>query len=322
MTTAFEGLPLYDDLPLDASAPADSNWGVFGERDELGCLNFLSPEGVVAAAGLVRDGKVFRLDTRLGFNDPPFFGRAQVRHTIVKLGEVSHDDVIDNFNTQEGSQWDGLAHYGLASRRAFYNGVAPEEVRSGPGGRLSIHNWADKMVGRGVLIDVYGWRLKHGRAVDPLTDEVYTLEEIKAALSEQAGRITPGSMLLVRTGWLETLQALSVEERRTIAAQRMPPVIGLEPSREMAAWLWDNRVAALGVDNTSVEPLPMRRDAEGRSFHERALPMLGLPLGEIFVLAPLAEDCARDGRYEFMLVSCPLNLEGGVASPPNAVAIK
>jgi len=102
----------------------------------------------------------------------------------------------------------------------------------------------------------------------------------------------------------------------------MPPVIGLEPSREMAAWLWDNRVAALGVDNTSVEPLPMRRDAEGRSFHERALPMLGLPLGEIFVLAPLAEDCARDGRYEFMLVSCPLNLEGGVASPPNAVAIK
>lgn len=65
-----------------------------------------------------------------------------------------------------------------------------------------------------------------------------------------------------------------------------------------------------------------RRDAEGRSFHERALPMLGLPLGEIFVLAPLAEDCARDGRYEFMLVSCPLNLEGGVASPPNAVAIK
>jgi len=40
------------------------------------------------------------------------------------------------------------------------------------------------------------------------------------------------------------------------------------------------------------------------------------------MLAPLAEDCARDGRYEFMPVSCPRNLEGGVASPPDAVAIK
>ena len=50
--------------------------------------------------------------------------------------------------------------------------------------------------------------------------------------------------------------------------------------------------------------------------------LLGLPIGEQFNLEALAEDCAQDGRHEFMLVSCPLNLEGGIASPPNAVAIK
>jgi hypothetical protein len=50
--------------------------------------------------------------------------------------------------------------------------------------------------------------------------------------------------------------------------------------------------------------------------------LLGLPLGELFVLAPLAEDCARDRRYEFMVVSAPMVLEGGIATPPNAVAIK
>ena len=49
---------------------------------------------------------------------------------------------------------------------------------------------------------------------------------------------------------------------------------------------------------------------------------MGLPLGELFVLAPLAEDCARDKRYDFMVVSVPLHVEGGIASPPNAVAIK
>jgi hypothetical protein len=52
------------------------------------------------------------------------------------------------------------------------------------------------------------------------------------------------------------------------------------------------------------------------------LPLLGLPLGELFVLAPLAEDCALDRRYEFMVVSAPLHVEGGVATPPNAVVIK
>ena len=53
-----------------------------------------------------------------------------------------------------------------------------------------------------------------------------------------------------------------------------------------------------------------------------ALPLLGLSLGEQFNLEPLADDCAQDKRYEFMVVSVPLHLVGGYASPPNAVAIK
>ena len=56
--------------------------------------------------------------------------------------------------------------------------------------------------------------------------------------------------------------------------------------------------------------------------HYRTLSLLGLPLGEQFVLDPLAANCAEDKRYEFMLVSVPLHLVGGIASPPNAVAIK
>jgi hypothetical protein len=50
--------------------------------------------------------------------------------------------------------------------------------------------------------------------------------------------------------------------------------------------------------------------------------MLGLPLGELFFLDDLAADCAADGSYEFLLTSAPLNLPHGVASPPNALAIK
>jgi hypothetical protein len=96
-------------------------------------------------------------------------------------------------------------------------------------------------------------------------------------------------------------------------------------------------IAALGCDNPGVEIWPrgshlepdvaaeasqdMRRVHEVFA-HTVLLPMLGLPLGEMFFLDDLAADCAADGSYEFMFTSAPLNLPHGVASPPNALAIK
>jgi hypothetical protein len=47
-----------------------------------------------------------------------------------------------------------------------------------------------------------------------------------------------------------------------------------------------------------------------------------MPIGELWDLDALAADCASDGIYESMIVSNPLYVIGGVASPPNAVAIK
>jgi hypothetical protein len=96
---------------------------------------------------------------------------------------------------------------------------------------------------------------------------------------------------------------------------------GVDASRDMVAWLWDNCVAAIGTDCPAVEPWPWDFKDDG-ALHYRTLSLLGLPLGEQFVLDKLAADCAEDKRYEFMLVSVPLHLNGGIASPPNAVAIK
>lgn len=54
----------------------------------------------------------------------------------------------------------------------------------------------------------------------------------------------------------------------------------------------------------------------------RLLPLLGIPIGELFDLDRLAEDCVTDGVWEGLFTSAPLNLRGGVASPPNALVIK
>ena len=56
--------------------------------------------------------------------------------------------------------------------------------------------------------------------------------------------------------------------------------------------------------------------------HSLLLPMLGIPLGELFDLSALAADCAADGRYACLFVSAPPNVSHGVATPPNALAIK
>ncbi|HEY5625021.1 MAG TPA: cyclase family protein, partial [Dehalococcoidia bacterium] len=56
--------------------------------------------------------------------------------------------------------------------------------------------------------------------------------------------------------------------------------------------------------------------------HWRLIPLLGMPIGELWDLDALAADCADDGVYEFLFTSSPLNVPGGVGSPPNAMAIK
>ncbi len=131
-------VPSFDQLPVKKDAPPESSWGVFGDDDQLGCLNFLTPQGVVDAALLVQTGAVFRLDAKIGFAKPPLFGRAAVSHQVVPLAPFANDDLVTNYNTQEGSQWDGLAHVGFPRLERYYNGVRSEEI--GPGGKLGIHN--------------------------------------------------------------------------------------------------------------------------------------------------------------------------------------
>jgi kynurenine formamidase len=319
MTT--QHVPKFNELPIKPSAPPESSWGVFGDDDQLGCLNFLTAERIVAAAKLVRQGKVFRLDTPIGYADPPLFGRRPVEHTIVDWrprGFLAFDDQLDAYNTQEGAQWDGLGHVGHM-RYGFYNGTTAEQVAAKQ--RLGIHLWANRIVGRGVLIDVFSYRQRQGAPVNPGDSVAYSLMDLQSALHAENVELKPGDILLVRTGWLQHYRTLGQEARRHIADIRNLRACGLEPTRELAAWLWDNQIAALATDCPAVEPWPWDPQDEG-ALHYRTLALLGMPIGEQFDFEELAADCAEDGTYECMVVSAPLYLVGGIASPPNAVAIK
>lgn len=127
-------LPSYDDLPVKDGVPEGSAWGLFCDDDQLGCLNLLTPERVLAAAKLVRKGAVFPLNLRIDEPNPPLFGRGDVKHTLIDLGGgVARDDYLDNFYPQASSQWDGLRHI-RHPRDGFYGGVPDDEIVSGKAG--------------------------------------------------------------------------------------------------------------------------------------------------------------------------------------------
>lgn len=102
----------------------------------------------------------------------------------------------------------------------------------------------------------------------------------------------------------------------------MPPAPGLAAREDVAAWLWDHAVAAVAADNPALEAMPFSRERVDGWLHYRLIPMLGIAVGELWQLDPLADDCARDGVWEGMLTSAPLRVPGGIGSPANALALK
>lgn len=312
-------LPGYDALPVRAGAPVGSAWGVFGDHDELGTINLLTPERVRQAAAEVRTGKVFALNLPIDMPSPPLFHRGAHTHTIKLFPGADYvlDDYLDNFYPQASSQWDALCHVKHPSLGA-YNGIPDHEITGRGGTRLGIDNLARRgIVGRGILADVARYYQRHARTIDYARPSVIPLEDLEATLAEQKSRTRPGDILLIRIGWTQFYLSASAEVKAELARETVVP--GIEASTRTARWIWEHHFAAVASDSPALEALP----PQGQDFlHFHLLAFFGTPIGEMWNLEALAEDCAADQRYEFFLTSAPLNIPGGVGSPPNALAIK
>jgi hypothetical protein len=306
-------LPDYDALPVDPASPPGSAWGVWGDHDVLGCLNLLTPERARVGVACVRDGATFPLNLELELPGPPLFGRPGFVHEVSGAGDVGHDDALSGWNTQSSSQWDGFRHI-RHPLHGFYGGVAVEDH--------GMHFWARRgIVGRAVVCDVFRWRASVGRPIQPMTDDLIEPSDVTDTLAAQGVAVEVGDILLLHTGWVDHYRTLSADERAALAGRGMKAT-GLVPGVATARMLWNLHIAAVAADNPALEAWPPRGfDPEG-FVHFHLLPLLGLPIGELWDIGPLAAACAADGRYTCLLTSAPLNLDRGVASPPNALAIR
>jgi kynurenine formamidase len=314
-------LPSFAELPVRAGAPAGAAWGVFGDRDEVGTINLLTPARVRAAAEAIRTGKVFALNLPIDIPSPPLFTRQAHRHTVKTFPAPTDfvlDDYLDNFYPQASSQWDALAHVKHPVHGA-YNGIPDNEITGRGGTRLGIDNLARRgIAGRGVLADIGRYYEAAGKSINYTAAQSIPLEDLEATLAAQKSTLRRGDILLIRIGWTAFYLGASDAVKQELARETVVP--GIEGSERVARWIWDHHLAAIASDSPALEALPKSPDQEFLHFY--MLAFFGMPIGEMWNLEALAEDCARDRVYEFFLTSAPLNVPGGVGSPPNALAIK
>lgn len=309
---------------IDEAAKALSNWGRWGAEDQLGTLNIIMPQDVIDAGRLIRRGKVFSLG--LSLKEPIqsglFGGRWNPIHTMLATGTDAAngnqdvpfpylryaDDAI-NMPCQASTQWDALCHIFLGDK--MYNGFDARLVDAKGARKLGIENYRDKMVGRGVLLDVARWK-----GVDSL-DDGYPIsnEDLDGCAKAQGVEVRRGDFVLVRTGHQE--RCLAKGDWSGYAGGDAPGV-----AFETCYWAREKDIAGLCTDTWGCEVRPNETNEANQPWHWVVIPAMGLAMGEIFYLKELAFDCASDGVYEFFFCAPPLHLPGGAGSPANPQAIK
>jgi kynurenine formamidase len=318
-------------LPHIAGTPKGNAW-FWGGNDELGRLNLLTPERrAKSAQENVKTGETISLDLPLNVPNPPLFGRKTFHHQIKTIGKGGFDDEL-SFNTQSSSQWDGFRHFANPIYECHYNGVLAEEIMRGldddgedapeQSRKLGTDAWAKSgIVGRGVLLDIYTWAQQNNKAFDPFTSHPITVDDLLACARAQNTTFQTGDILIIRTGFTQRYTSLTPSERTARSALGMAEhtYAGLEASDAMKDFLYDNYFAAAASDTLGLEVWPPSRIEE--SLHASMLSMWGMPIGELWDLEGLGEKCKELGRWTFLVVSKPLDVPGGVGSPPNALAI-
>ena len=306
-----------------------SNWGRWGDEDQRGTLNLVTPEMVTEAAKLIRRGTVISMGLPYDEDGPQSSGSSRFNpiHLMFRDGAdaLAGTSVRDFYGGSDrhfrgtddmiimplqcGTQWDALGHVVYDGK--IYNGYSADQVSSKGAMKNDVARAAGSMVGRGVLLDVPRAlgvdALEPGHAIDAA--------DLDRAVEFAGVSVGTGDFVFVRTGAIAT-----VRQRGSWGdyAGGSSPGLGLGA----VDWIAERDVAAVATDTWGMEVLPNETPDVFQPLHIIFIVHMGLWIGEIFDLEPLAADCAGDGVYEFFFCGPPLPFTRAVGSPLNPMAVK
>ncbi|MFM8304823.1 MAG: cyclase family protein [Actinomycetota bacterium] len=292
------------------------NWGRWGDDDERGALNLITPAAVLGAAQVCRTGKVYNLGLPVARAGTPVLPHRGVPQRLTLTSQTdagmhaayganpgvgANEDVLV-IAAHNGTHMDALCH--VFADETFYNGRSAHGFTSHDGAPFCGIEKTGGFAGRAVLLDVA--RTKGVDWLEPgYNVTADDLEEARVAAGVTLGS---GDILLVRTGWLDLFADAT-------ARFEEPPFLQPGLGATTVEYVADHDLAVVGADNAAVEVIPF--DGEFLSLHIELLVKRGITLLEHLVLTPLAQD----GVTECLLVVAPLLVTGGTGSPVNPIAI-
>lgn len=328
------------------NTPVDENWwpSEFGADDEAGATNWITPEKRIAAAQLVKQGKVATLGMPYHSRTPLFPGRlfsltipsgGGPTHDLAWAGEHYGQTFMDELVTaqigQIGTQFDALAHpmikiegvEGWEDGNYFYNKNRLEDIGSPYGmTKLGPEN-VGSFFTRGVLIDLVALKGENLPIGYPVT-----MEDYRAALEAQ-GIDEPGQgdVVLFRTGWNDLWRDnLEKDPAQAAADNARFNSGGPGISPEVCDHLAERKIAMLGADNWGIEPYDFAGEGQWATpipdienwgyCHMNLTVRRGIYLFENLDLKQLGEDRA----YEFLFSWAPIKLVGATGAPGNPIA--
>ena len=305
-----------------------SRWG---EGDQTGSTNHMTPEVALDAASLIKKGKVYSLGRVYEYGMPLFGQRvfalripgAPTGGAFGKNQIIWHDEILTTEIGQVGTQFDGLAHIGARvgeagdlDQEVFYNGFTTKDLHNNDAemgstaGAYGLQALGMEHVKpffcRGILFDVMSLK---GRMLDK--GEEITVADLQACLERQGmseADITEGSACMWRTGWGEELWMK--DNARFNSGE---PGIGVGA----AEWLAAKGISVGAADVWAIECVPNPDPNLAFPVHQIFLPKNGIHILENVRLDHLA----NDGVYKFAFIFSTLPIKGATGSPGNPIAV-
>ncbi|HNH96043.1 MAG TPA: cyclase family protein [Microthrixaceae bacterium] len=317
-------MPLPDEIATLAAEV--SNWGRWGDDDELGCGNLLSAESTRRGTDAVRDGRRISLAAELKA-DGIQVGQPARRYnpilTVTSLNERDKyapgiwegtDDLV-TMSTCAGTHVDALSH--VSYDGFLYNGVPTSAVTAQYGASKLGAEKLPPIVTRGLLLDV-----ARAKGVDSL-DEIspgyaITAEDLDAAAELVRVTPAPGDVILVRTGQMRHYHA-GDRQRYTVGTDFSQPGLSVHT----IGWIHRHDLAGAFVDTYAYEAFPPTQAdwSDCLAVHLLQIRDMGLLQGQNWDLEELADACAERGSGEVLLVAAPEPLVGATSAPVAPVAV-